>query len=673
MLNGISCIPTCVHCLLPFCWAPLRGRLYLCLVLVRSPHPKSPFSDTQAVTTRSVSLVPQRLNSLISLVGSPCHGCVFPHCGEHRSEHSSRCHLSPGGSQLAGDPPSHTSREHCWLMPGLSYAFHLGRMAVAGQPSFWAGRMLKRSNPCAFSLGRTSNWTKAGACGGNSRNSWVCELYFDRIHDIYWARVRMVAGAIVGPPKLSWLLQDQILSVNIITPPTPYQRRTGSYKPVNQVLLKLWYWLHLYEGDLLVQQVPCKRSSKEVPCTFGHLKPSTQYCVRTVAADIARERSREAEQCLVTPAGPSGFPWVLAVLSAFFLLLLLSVAGICLMQLYVFPSPSEMCLPKALALQNSELSVAMQVPPLQPEEEPLALLLQTVLPSHRPSTAVQASATVPQLLQGLVQDVSGYCANGFGPNCTEGRHPSCNHSQLGHALGSQVPSQLEKDGEAGDGDDLPEQLVLVGLAGHSYIADRDSQLPEIWLPPHLQLYSKCQCPVLGAGSHLPLPVPSRSCSQEYLQESLGTAGPWIRLSSVQLPASTEAEGGQRLCAPQPLRGGGTEAERGDGTVQRGRSEQAEPRLPSPCQLPPSPRSVLRPLALSGYEPRAPCGSEPQRASSRQSPARLPSCPNLCCRAGHGAGAGSQGQAEAYSGHSRQGSAKDGRDPELSSGCSLDTA
>lgn len=65
---------------------------------------------------------------------------------------------------------------------------------MAGQPSLWAGMVLKRSNPYAFSLGRASNWTKAGACRGNSRSSWVCELYFDRIHDIYWARVRAVAG-----------------------------------------------------------------------------------------------------------------------------------------------------------------------------------------------------------------------------------------------------------------------------------------------------------------------------------------------------------------------------------------------------------------------------------------------------------------------------------------------
>lgn len=263
------------------------------------------------------------------------------------------------------------------------------------------------------------------------------------------------------------------------------------------------------------------------------------------------------------------------------------------------------------ALQNTKLSVAMQVPPLQLEEDPLALLLQTVLPSHGPSTAVQASATVPGLLRGLVQDVSGYCANGFGPNCTEGRDPSSTHSQLGHALGSQVLSQLEKDEEAGDGDDLPEQLMLMGLAGHSYIGDRDSQISKIWLPPHFQLYSKCQCPVLGADSHLPLPVPSRSCSQEHLQESLGTARHWIRLSSVRLLHSAETEGGQRLCAPQPLRGGGTDPEQGDSTVQRGGSpEQAEPCLCSPCRLPPSPRSVLRAVPFSGYEPRAPAGSEP---------------------------------------------------------------
>ncbi|KFP54375.1 hypothetical protein N323_05500, partial [Cathartes aura] len=33
---------------------------------------------------------------------------------------------------------------------------------------------------------------------------------------------------------------------------------------------------------------------------------STQYCVRTAAVGMAREQSREAEQCMVTPASPAG-------------------------------------------------------------------------------------------------------------------------------------------------------------------------------------------------------------------------------------------------------------------------------------------------------------------------------------------------------------------------------
>ncbi|XP_032928552.1 interferon gamma receptor 1-like isoform X3 [Catharus ustulatus] len=331
---------------------------------------------------------------------------------------------------------------------------------------------------------RTSSWIKAGACPGNS-SSWVCELYFDSIYDIYWARVRVVAGGeqsewagsselqlyrdtIVGPPKLSWLLQDQILSVNIITPLTPYQRRTGSYKPVHRVLRKLLYWLHLYEGELLVQQVSCKRSSEGEPCTLGHLKPNTQYCVRTVATGIARERSREAEQCLVTPASPAGFPWVIAMLSAFFLLLLLSVAGLCFMQLQVFPNPPETRLPEALALENSELNMARQVLPLQLEEDPLALLLQTVLPSHRPPTAGQASATVPQLLRGLAQDVSGYCANGFGPDCPE----------AGAVLqfSGSGPKQGNWDVQVTPGDCRAELVLLHVL---------------VWECPHLGMRGKC--------------------------------------------------------------------------------------------------------------------------------------------------------------------------------------
>lgn len=61
--------------------------------------------------------------------------------------------------------------------------------------------------------------------------------------------------AIVGPPTLSWLFQGHSLSINVSVPLTPFRSKKGSYKPVNKVLLKLWYWLHLYDGEVLTQQV----------------------------------------------------------------------------------------------------------------------------------------------------------------------------------------------------------------------------------------------------------------------------------------------------------------------------------------------------------------------------------------------------------------------------------
>ncbi|XP_064319610.1 interleukin-20 receptor subunit alpha-like isoform X1 [Phalacrocorax carbo] len=478
---------------------------------------------------------------------------------------------------------------------------------------------------------RTSRWTKADACWGNSTgSSWMCELYFDDIYNIYWARVRAVArgelskwaysselqpyrDTIVGPPKLSWLLQGHILSVNIIMPLTPYRNKTGSYQPVDEVLLKLWYWLNLYEGNTLVQQVPCKQSREGAPCTFKYLKPSTQYCIQTVAADMTGEQSREAKQCMVTPAGPVGFPWVvLAILSSIFLLL--TLAGLCFVQLHVFPRPSEMHLPKTLqALLNGDLSVTIMVPTLELKEDSLALLLPAMLPSRGPPAAEQTMPEVQLLLrESLSQDMSGYCANGFGPDCHEGRDPSCTHSQLGHALGSRVSLQLEEDGEACDGDSAVEQPVPVGLTRDSYTGDGDYQTSKTWLSLHLQLYSKCQCPALGAGSCLPLPTPGRSFSQGDLRESLGMAGHCVPLSSVKLPASEEEDGGQLVHALQPPHACGTEPQPGDSTVQQGDSEQAAlgiP-LPSPCQLPQLPPNILQAAAFSGYELRPPVDGEP---------------------------------------------------------------
>lgn len=54
---------------------------------------------------------------------------------------------------------------------------------------------------------------------------------------------------------MSWLFQGHSLSINVSVPLTPFRSKKGSYKPVNKVLLKLWYWLHLYDGEVLTQQV----------------------------------------------------------------------------------------------------------------------------------------------------------------------------------------------------------------------------------------------------------------------------------------------------------------------------------------------------------------------------------------------------------------------------------
>ncbi|XP_061862959.1 interferon lambda receptor 1-like [Colius striatus] len=470
---------------------------------------------------------------------------------------------------------------------------------------------------------RSSRWTKADACWGNSTSSsWACKLYFGRIHDLYWARVRAVAGAelsewaysselqpyrdtIVGPPELSLQLQGHTLNVSIHTPPTPFRSRAGSYRPVERVLRKLRYWLNLYEGDVLVQRVPCRW--RAAACTFRYLKGSTRYCVQTAAQGMGSQRSREAKQCMWTPAAPAGFPWVLlAVLSGIFLLL--SVAGLYFIQLHVLPSPSEMHLPETLqALLNKELSVTFKVPLLELEEDSFTLFPPIKLLSHGAPAAEPAAPTV-RLLRGQSpsQDPSGYCANGFGPVCHEGKDSSCSHSQLGHALGSQLSLQPEEDEEAWDGDEVLEQLVPVGLTRDGCTCDKDYRTSEMWHPLHLQLYSQCQCPALGVGSCHPLPAEGRSLSQEDLPQSLGTAGHWVPLSSVKLQTSEEEDGGWLVPALQ--HGCGSEPQPGDSPMLQGDLEQAASGIPLPCQQPPLSPSTLQ--AFSGYELRPTVGNEP---------------------------------------------------------------
>ncbi|XP_068812678.1 uncharacterized protein [Struthio camelus] len=523
-----------------------------------------------------------------------------------------------------------------------------GRKPVSLQYSKRARRSQETTglsaSPPSLERGRTSHWTKADTCWGKSTSSsWTCELYFEDIHGTYLARVRAVDGdelsewaysrdlqlyrdTIVGPPKLSWMLQGHNLSISLIMPLTPYRNENGSYKPVNEVLWTLQYQLNLYEEDVLVQQVHCEQRSKEAPCMFRYLKPSTQYCVRTVMVRMPRERSREAAQCITTPATPGDFPWVLlVVLSA--VLLVLCVAGLCFLRLFVFLRPSETRIPNSLAILNEELTVNIRVPTLELEGDSLTLLSLAVLPSPGPSAAEQKKPQVQQLLgESFPQEMGGYCANGFRPNCPESKVLSFAPSQLGHVLDSGASSPLEglgEDREACNRDDvlaLPVQLphgswacleqpMLVELNGNSYRDDEDCQTSEMWLSLHLQLYSKCQCPLLGVGSSLSLTPQDTSFSQEDLKESVGTAEPCcqpgVPLSSVKLPGSEE-DRGHLFPALCHLHGHGAESELGDSNTQQSDLDQAtlgwqSIPLPSSCEVPYSPLNSLRAATSSGYE------------------------------------------------------------------------
>ncbi|XP_072191935.1 uncharacterized protein [Excalfactoria chinensis] len=369
---------------------------------------------------------------------------------------------------------------------------------------------------------RTSHWTRADTCGNNSTgSSWVCELHCNDIHGIYWARVRAVQDGklspwvsssellpyrdtIVGPPTLSWQLQGHNLSINLSAPLTPYRSRHGSYKPLSRVLRKLRYHLRLYHGNVLQQEVPCRWTTRRASCTFRFLMPSTQYCISTVAVGIAQQQSLEAEQCLLTPAGPEGFPWVLLT-TLVAALLLLSMPAVCLTCLYTFPKPSEMHLPKMLALLPS----STVVPTLELHEDAPAPLL--------PASSEHPAPTTPLLLEEwCLQERSSYCPNGFGTEWHEGRAaPSSQPS-------SWVPALEEDEEDESDGD-------AAAVSPASSVTDGDYGTSETCLSPHLQLYSTA----LGVGGSLPPALHTVSFSPGELQE--GTAGSWVPLSSVRLP------------------------------------------------------------------------------------------------------------------------------------------
>ncbi|XP_056215386.1 uncharacterized protein LOC130158629 isoform X2 [Falco biarmicus] len=466
---------------------------------------------------------------------------------------------------------------------------------------------------------RTSPWTKADTCGGNSTgSSWACELYFDKIHDIYWARVRAVAGG-----KLSkWASSSelQLYRDSGKSAKSPDQEERDGNRAAGEGLDE-------EQGDRGGDTVSNCRPPQAVLAAPGshphralqteqggstvHLQvPEAQHTV--LHPDSSRGHGQGAEQGGRAVPSDSGRPRRLSLGPPCCAEWCLPAAGCGRALVHPtahLPQPLRdaptkntwiACISEQ-ALPNKELNVPIRVSTPELEEDSLTLLLQTLLPSHVLPAAQHAAPTV-QLLVGesISQGTSGYCANGFGPDCHEGRDTSCTHSQPGHADASQV-------GEVSIGGEL-EQPMPVELTRDSYTGDRDYGTSETWLSLHSQFSSKCQCPALEAGSCLPLPTPGRGFSQEDLRESLGIAGHWVPLSSVKLPASEEEDGGQLVCALQPLHGHGT----GDSTAQPGNLEQAalDVPLPRPYELPQLPPDVLQAAPFSGYEPHPPADGEP---------------------------------------------------------------
>nr|XP_025040071.1 interleukin-22 receptor subunit alpha-2-like [Pelodiscus sinensis] len=99
---------------------------------------------------------------------------------------------------------------------------------------------------------RSSDWTKVDPCWRDGPGAApTCRLYFEDMHNMYWARVRATDGArvsaILGPPNLTLTLANENLTVNLSMPLTPYRRRNGTYKSVQKVLPNWMYRLSLSE------------------------------------------------------------------------------------------------------------------------------------------------------------------------------------------------------------------------------------------------------------------------------------------------------------------------------------------------------------------------------------------------------------------------------------------
>ncbi|XP_075797375.1 uncharacterized protein LOC102453029 isoform X2 [Pelodiscus sinensis] len=434
---------------------------------------------------------------------------------------------------------------------------------------------------------RSSDWTKVDPCWRDGPGAApTCRLYFEDMHNMYWARVRATDGArvsdwavsnellpyrdtILGPPNLTLTLANENLTVNLSMPLTPYRRRNGTYKSVQKVLPNWMYRLSLSEEGVPINSVSLEPVGKITSHTFESLKASTSYCV---TARVSREASKAAARCIETPDRPADSLWGLVMaLATVLVLLLLSTAGLYILKLYTYPSISQMPFPKSLAIRCDELDGNLRTKaPAQDLEGALVTLSSVAGLAARGNSPVEQERLQSQLLSGGCQagEEEGYCANGFGPGYCKGLASSSATGQLEFAGSGSSGALLASAGQMKDGDAeegrysaalaalllagsrvFPEPLspVSAGLAREACPSDGgDQACSETGIPLHLLGYSRCSSPVSESRGLSPPPAGTRS-SLGHLPKSRAWPAGWadVPLSSVRLQGSEER--------PEPLK------------------------------------------------------------------------------------------------------------------------
>ncbi|XP_032993997.1 uncharacterized protein LOC117040374 [Lacerta agilis] len=291
------------------------------------------------------------------------------------------------------------------------------------------------------------DWIKEPSCkirnlGGNRS----CQLHLPDLFSFYQARVRAQDGGrssnwtysnglqlykdtVVGPLILSLAAADRSITVSISMPQMPLEENDSL---VFTSLLKILIILSSEGGDfqnvMLCEDElnSCWMDSKQrrrniTKHTFENVKPNTNYCVK---AEVANQPTREAVQCIKTPASSTGDYWTLSVivLASVFGLILLSGVGKTFLKQYMQLSTSETNLPKSLVFLNRNSSAL--IPALHLEADSVVFISTTVqLPSEDGLPTEQENPQF-QLIPGSLgaPGSSDYCPNGFDKGNED---PSC--------------------------------------------------------------------------------------------------------------------------------------------------------------------------------------------------------------------------------------------------------